>query len=130
MRLAADRAGTKLITSQVITMAQTIAGVPAESITYVETHGTGTPLGDTVEVAALSEVFAAATEQRGFCALGAIKTNIGHLDAAAGVAGLIKLVLSLEHSEIPGQVHWAKPSEHVRWEELPLEVATERRPWS
>ncbi|HEV7509115.1 MAG TPA: amino acid adenylation domain-containing protein [Thermoanaerobaculia bacterium] len=115
--------------SEVIATAQTIAGVPAESITYVETHGTGTPLGDPVEVAALSEVFAAATEQRGFCALGAIKTNIGHLDAAAGVAGLIKAVLAVEHGVLPPSLHFETPNPRIDFAQSPFYVNTECRPW-
>jgi amino acid adenylation domain-containing protein len=114
---------------EAIATAQTIAGVPAESITYVETHGTGTPLGDLVEVTALSEVFAAATEQRGFCALGAIKTNIGHLDAAAGVAGLIKAVLAVEHGVLPPSLHFETPNPRIDFARSPFYVNTECRPW-
>jgi amino acid adenylation domain-containing protein len=114
---------------EAIATAQTIAGVPAESITYVETHGTGTPLGDVVEVTALSEVFAAATEQRGFCALGAIKTNIGHLDAAAGVAGLIKAVLAVEHGVLPPSLHFETPNPRIDFARSPFYVNTECRPW-
>jgi amino acid adenylation domain-containing protein len=114
---------------EAIATAQAIAGVPAESITYVETHGTGTPLGDLVEVTALSEVFAAATEQRGFCALGAIKTNIGHLDAAAGVAGLIKAVLAVEHGVLPPSLHFETPNPRIDFARSPFYVNTECRPW-
>jgi amino acid adenylation domain-containing protein len=114
---------------EAIATAQTIAGVPAESITYVETHGTGTPLGDVVEVTALSEVFAAATGQRGFCALGAIKTNIGHLDAAAGVAGLIKAVLAVEHGVLPPSLHFETPNPRIDFARSPFYVNTECRPW-
>ncbi len=114
---------------EAIATAQTVAGVPAESITYVETHGTGTPLGDVVEVTALSEVFAAATGQRGFCALGAIKTNIGHLDAAAGVAGLIKAVLAVEHGVLPPSLHFETPNPRIDFARSPFYVNTECRPW-
>jgi amino acid adenylation domain-containing protein len=114
---------------EVVATAQAVAGVPAESITYVETHGTGTPLGDPVEVAALSEVFAAATEQRGFCALGAIKTNIGHLDAAAGVAGLIKAILAVEHGILPPSLHFETPNPRIDFARSPFYVNTECRPW-
>ncbi|HKV12998.1 MAG TPA: type I polyketide synthase, partial [Thermoanaerobaculia bacterium] len=114
---------------EVIATAQTIAGVPAESITYVETHGTGTPLGDTVEVAALSEVFAASTQERGFCGLGSIKTNIGHLDAAAGVAGLIKTILAVEHGVLPPSLHFETPNPRIDFAASPFYVNTECRPW-
>ncbi|HJX29771.1 MAG TPA: type I polyketide synthase, partial [Thermoanaerobaculia bacterium] len=114
---------------EVVATAQAVAGVPAESITYVETHGTGTPLGDPVEVAALSEVFAAATEQRGFCALGSIKTNIGHLDAAAGAAGLIKAILAVEHGVLPPSLHFETPNPRIDFARSPFYVNTECRPW-
>ncbi len=114
---------------EAIATAQAIAGVPAESITYVETHGTGTPLGDAVEVTALSEAFAAATGQRGFCALGSIKTNIGHLDAAAGVAGLIKAVLAVEHGVLPPSLHFETPNPRIDFARSPFYVNTECRPW-
>ena len=114
---------------EAIATAQAIAGVPAESITYVETHGTGTPLGDVVEVTALSEAFAAATGQRGFCALGAIKTNIGHLDAAAGVAGLIKAILAVEHGVLPPSLHFETPNPRIDFARSPFYVNTECRPW-
>ncbi|HKH43278.1 MAG TPA: condensation domain-containing protein, partial [Thermoanaerobaculia bacterium] len=114
---------------EVVAMAQAMAGVPAESITYVETHGTGTPLGDVVEVTALTEVFAASTEQRGFCGLGSIKTNIGHLDAAAGVAGLIKTVLAVEHGVLPPSLHFETPNPRIDFARSPFYVNTECRPW-
>ncbi|HSK79267.1 MAG TPA: amino acid adenylation domain-containing protein, partial [Thermoanaerobaculia bacterium] len=114
---------------EVIATAQAVAGVPAESITYVETHGTGTPLGDPVEVAALSEVFAAATARRGFCALGSIKTNIGHLDAAAGAAGLIKAILAVEHGILPPSLHFETPNPRIDFARSPFYVNTECRPW-
>ena len=79
------------------------AGVTPDTIAYVEAHGTGTPLGDPIEVAALTQAFRAGTERRGFCALGSVKTNIGHLDAAAGVAGLIKTVLALRAPADPAE---------------------------
>ncbi|HEX3526003.1 MAG TPA: type I polyketide synthase, partial [Thermoanaerobaculia bacterium] len=114
---------------EVVAMAQAMAGVPAESVTYIETHGTGTPLGDPVEVAALTEVFAASTERRGFCGLGSIKTNIGHLDAAAGVAGLIKAVLAVEHGVLPPSLHFETPNPRIDFAASPFYVNTECRPW-
>ena len=114
---------------EVVATAQAIAGVPAESITYVETHGTGTSLGDPVEVAALTEVFAESTQQRGFCGLGSIKTNIGHLDAAAGVAGLIKAILAVEHGILPPSLHFETPNPRIDFARSPFYVNTECRPW-
>jgi len=102
------------------------AGIEAKQVGYVEAHGTGTRLGDPIEAEALGAVFGGREEK---LAIGSVKSNIGHLESAAGVAGLMRLVLSLEHGEIPGQVHWQRPSEHVRWEEMPLEVVTEARAW-
>ena len=84
-----------------IAAAQAMAGISADAVTYVEAHGTATPLGDPVEVAALTQAFRASTQRNGFCALGSTKANIGHLDAAAGVSGLIKTVLAMRHHTIP-----------------------------
>jgi phthiocerol/phenolphthiocerol synthesis type-I polyketide synthase C len=100
------------------------AGIEAHQVGYIEAHGTGTKLGDPIEAEALGAVFSGRQKK---LAIGSVKASIGHLESAAGVAGLIKLVLSLEHEEIPGQVHWQRPSSHVRWEELPLEVITDAR---
>ncbi len=86
---------------EVIAMAQALAGIDPRSICYIEAHGTATPLGDPIEIAALTQVFRASTPDVGFCHLGSLKANLGHLDAAAGVAGLIKTVLALSHGEIP-----------------------------
>src|SRR5262249_16656173 len=83
--------------ARVIRAGHLLAEVAPATITYVEAHGTGTPLGDPIEVAALTEAFRAGTDARGFCRLGSVKTNIGHTDAAAGVAGFIKTVLAVEH---------------------------------
>jgi phthiocerol/phenolphthiocerol synthesis type-I polyketide synthase C len=102
------------------------AGIEPWQVSYVEAHGTGTTLGDPIEAEALGAVFAG-REQK--LAIGSVKTNIGHLESAAGVAGLIKVVLGLAKGEIPAQLHWTQPSPHLRWEELPLEVVSEARPW-
>lgn len=106
--------------------AHRLAGIEPWQVGYLEAHGTGTPLGDPVEAAALGAVFSGRQEK---LAIGSVKSNVGHLEAAAGVAGLIKVALSLEHGEIPGQVHWTAPSEHLRWQDLPLEVKTESTAW-
>jgi amino acid adenylation domain-containing protein len=111
----------------VIRGALAAAGVPAQTVTYVETHGTGTTLGDPVEIAALADAFG--TERRGFCALGAVKAGIGHLDAAAGVAGLIKTVLALRHRELPPTPHFREPNPRIGIESTPFYVNAALQPW-
>ncbi|MHC5725448.1 MAG: beta-ketoacyl synthase N-terminal-like domain-containing protein, partial [Nostoc sp.] len=86
---------------EVILEALALAGVEPETITYIETHGTGTPLGDPIEIKALTQAFRASTNKEGFCGIGSVKTNVGHLDIAAGVTGLIKTVQVLKHKQIP-----------------------------
>jgi natural product biosynthesis luciferase-like monooxygenase protein len=115
---------------QVIAEAQAVAGVPAETITYVEAHGTGTTLGDPIEIEALTEAFRSSTDKRKFCAIGSVKTNIGHLDVAAGVAGLIKTVLALKHRELPPSLHFQRPNESINFEETPFFVNAGLRPWT
>jgi len=106
--------------SDVIAKALAIAGVDAETITYIEAHGTGTPLGDPIEIEALTRAFRQQTQRTGFCALGAVKSNIGHLDNAAGIAGLIKTVLALEHRQIPPTLHFEKPNPMIGFERTPF----------
>ena len=113
----------------VIALAQAVAGVEPETINYVETHGTGTPLGDPIEVAALEQVFSANTTEKNFCAIGSVKTNIGHLDAAAGVAGLIKTTLALEHREIPASLNFSEPNPRIDLENSPFYVNRELSQW-
>jgi len=105
------------------------AEVDAGSIGFIEAHGTATPLGDPVEVAALARVFRAGTERRGFCALGSIKTNMGHLDAAAGVASFIKAVLAVEHGEIPPSLFFTAPNPEIDLAASPFYVNGELVPW-
>jgi acyl transferase domain-containing protein len=116
--------------AEVIVMAQAMADVDPRSISYVEAHGTATPLGDPIEVAALTQAFRAATDERGFCALGALKSNIGHLDAAAGVAGLIKTVLALEHRMLPPTLHFTRPNPKIDFANSPFVVNAKLLPWS
>ena len=87
--------------AEVIAEALEFAGVSADEISYVEAHGTGTVVGDPIEVRALTQAFRRTTARSGYCGIGSLKTNVGHLDAAAGVAGLIKTVLALEHAQLP-----------------------------
>lgn len=113
----------------VIAEAMAAAGVEPRSIAYVEAHGTATALGDPVEVAALAKAFAPSSGRTARCALGSVKTNVGHLDAAAGVAGLIKTVLALEHREIPPSLNFERPNPGIDFASAPFYVNTELRLW-
>jgi acyl transferase domain-containing protein len=115
--------------AQAIAMAQIIAGICAESITYVETHGTGTALGDPAEIEALTKAFRASTGRKNFCAIGSVKSNIGHLDAAAGIAGLIKTVLALKHRQLPASLHYEQPNPQIDFAESPFYVNSRLREW-
>ncbi|HEY6328405.1 MAG TPA: beta-ketoacyl synthase N-terminal-like domain-containing protein, partial [Blastocatellia bacterium] len=114
--------------AQVIEMALAAANVPAASVTYVEAHGTATPLGDPIEVAALKQAFGNSTSGPR-CALGSVKTNVGHLDAAAGVAGLIKSVLALEHRAIPPSLHFERSNPEIDFDGSPFYVNTQLTSW-
>ena len=122
-------APSELGQSAVIAEALTIAGVSPDTITLLEAHGTATPLGDPIEVAALTRVFRRGTERRQFCALGSIKANMGHLDEAAGVAGLIKVVLALRHRLLPPSLHFDHPNPKLELEKSPFFVNTTLREW-
>ncbi len=115
--------------AKVIAEALAIASVAPETITYIETHGTGTNLGDPIEIAALTKVFRASTNKKGFCAIGSVKTNIGHLGTAAGVAGLIKTVLALKHQMIPPSLHFEQPNPKIDFANSPFYVNTKLREW-
>jgi acyl transferase domain-containing protein len=115
--------------AEVIRAAQFLAGVDARSIAYVECHGTATPLGDPAEVTALTNAFRASTSDMGFCAIGSVKTNIGHLDAAAGVAGLIKTALALENAELPPSLHFENPNPQIDFASTPFYVNSTLRDW-
>ncbi|NES19590.1 MAG: acyltransferase domain-containing protein [Symploca sp. SIO3E6] len=114
----------------VIAEAQAMAGVEAETITYIEAHGTGTPLGDPIEVAALNQVFSQSTDKKGFCAIGSVKTNVGHLADAAGVVGVIKTVLALKHQELPPSLHFKAPNPKIEFADSPFYVNHQLKPWS
>ncbi|EYF05471.1 Malonyl CoA-acyl carrier protein transacylase [Chondromyces apiculatus DSM 436] len=115
--------------ADVIAQALALAGVNAETIGYVEAHGTGTPLGDPIEIQALTRAFRADTDRRGFCAIGSVKTNIGHLDTAAGMASLIKTVLALKHQALPPSLHFERPNPELALESSPFFVNTQLTPW-
>jgi len=112
-----------------IAMAQELAGFPPETISYIEAHGTATQIGDPIEIAALTKVFREKTAKTGFCAVGSVKTNIGHLDAAAGIAGFLKTVLSLKHKEIPASLHFKKPNSKLNLETSPFYINEALAPW-
>jgi acyl transferase domain-containing protein len=111
----------------VIKTAQHIAGIEPESISYIEAHGTGTNLGDPVEIKALKKAFD--TDKKGFCALGTVKTNIGHLEAVAGVAGLIKTALMLKNEFIPPSLHFEHHNPEIDFENSPFFVNPEPKKW-
>jgi len=113
----------------VVTSALQAANVPAESIGYIEAHGTATELGDPIEVASLTKAFQTQTAQTGFCAIGSVKTNIGHLDRAAGVSGLIKTVLALEQAQLPPSLHFQSPNPAIDFVHSPFYVNTRLSPW-
>ncbi|MCA1592426.1 MAG: SDR family NAD(P)-dependent oxidoreductase, partial [Acidobacteria bacterium] len=115
--------------AQVIALAQAMAGVEAETISYIEAHGTGTPLGDPIEVAALTQAFRTQTQKRNFCAIGSAKTNLGHLDTAAGVAGFIKTVLALKHKMIPPSLHFEQPNPKIDFANSPFYVNDKLTEW-
>ena len=105
------------------------AGVAPDEVDFVECHGTGTSLGDPIEVQALGQVFGQGARRRTPLLLGSVKTNLGHLEAAAGIAGLMKLVLQLQHSALAPNLHFQTPNPKVDWARLPLRVCTELAPW-
>ncbi len=115
--------------AQVIVEAQALAGFDPETIRYIEAHGTGTAIGDPIEIAALTDVFRHGSDAAGYCAVGSVKTNVGHLGAAAGVAGLIKAVLSLEHALIPPTLHFEKPNPRIDLDNSPFYVSAALREW-
>src|SRR4029077_11641207 len=106
------------------------ANVSPGDVQYVEAHGTGTLLGDPIEAKALGKVLASDRPAGRLCAIGSVKTNIGHCEAAAGIAGLIKVALALKHEEIPASLHFREPNAHIPFDELPLRVQTKLGPWS
>ncbi|MEL6439651.1 MAG: type I polyketide synthase [Cyanobacteria bacterium J06621_8] len=114
---------------EAIAEAQSIAEIDPETITYIENHGTGTAVGDPIEIAALTKVFRNSTDQRGFCAIGSIKGNIGHLNRASGVIGLIKTVLALKHRELPPSINYQQPNPQIDFNNSPFYVNTELKPW-
>ncbi|HLA61387.1 MAG TPA: type I polyketide synthase, partial [Nitrospiraceae bacterium] len=106
------------------------AGVSADSVSYLEAHGSGTPVGDPIEIMALTKAFRTSTQRSGYCAIGSAKTNVGHLDAAAGVAGVIKTVLALEHRQLPPSLHFSRANPEIDFPATPFYVNTHLRDWA
>ncbi len=115
--------------AQVIAEALDIAGVEPETVTYIEAHGTATPLGDPIEIAALTQAFRAGTQKKNFCAIGSVKSNIGHPSAAAGVAGIIKTTLALKHKMLPPTLHFEQPNPKIDFANSPFYVNTKLSAW-
>lgn len=116
--------------AECIALAHAMAGVDPETIGYLEAHGTGTPLGDPIEVAGLTRAFRAGTSAAGFCALRSVKTNIGHLDAAAGIAGLISATLAMHHRQIPPSHHFERPNPKLELADSPFFINTNLLEWN
>ncbi|AHC27482.1 MULTISPECIES: type I polyketide synthase [Mycobacteriaceae] len=116
--------------ARVISMAQMLGGIDPATISYVEAHGTGTALGDPIEIAGLTQAFrTGGAEENGFCAIGSVKSNIGHLDVAAGVAGLIKTSLALHHRVLPASINFESPNPKLGIESTPFFVNADQRRW-
>ena len=115
--------------SEAIEMAQTMAGFPPETISYVEAHGTGTPLGDPIEIEGLTRAFRSGTDAKKFCGIGSVKSNIGHLDTAAGVAGLIKTALALHHKKLPPTLHFELANPKIDFTNSPFYVNDKLKDW-
>lgn len=116
--------------AKAVAEAISVADVPAESVSYIEAHGTGTPLGDPIEIEALSQAYGAGLKKaEARCAIGSLKTNVGHLDSAAGVAGLIKTALALKHKKIPASLHYCSPNPNIDFEHSPFYVNTQLADW-
>jgi len=116
--------------SSAVLTAHQHAGFSADSITYMEAHGTGTSLGDPIEIDALSRAFRASTDKNQFCAIGSVKSNIGHLDVAAGVTGLMKCCLAMKHGVIPPSINFKRPNPNIDFEKSPFYVASEKHAWN
>jgi acyl transferase domain-containing protein len=113
----------------VIRRALANAQVSADQITYLEAHGTGTSLGDPIEMGALAGVYGSVRTPADPLYVGSVKTNIGHLEGSAGIAAIIKVALMLQHGELPVHLHFQRPSPHIDWSRLPVKVVTQRQAW-
>ncbi|HET8839958.1 MAG TPA: type I polyketide synthase, partial [Ktedonobacteraceae bacterium] len=115
--------------AEAITEALDVAGVDPETISYIEAHGTGTPVGDAIEFTALCHAFSNKAKKTHYCAIGSVKTNIGHLDAAGGIAALIKVVLALKHGKLPPTLHFTQPNPRIDFTTSPFYINTELSEW-
>ncbi|MFA7238788.1 MAG: type I polyketide synthase [Sulfuricellaceae bacterium] len=115
--------------TRVIRQALESGGVTPSQVGYIEAHGTGTALGDPIEIRALGNAYGQGRDPANPLLVGSVKTNFGHLESAAGIAGLIKAVLVLQHGQVPPHLHLKQPSPHIPWDELPLRVPTVLSPW-
>jgi acyl transferase domain-containing protein len=115
--------------SEAILTAQSMAGINPATITYLEAHGTATPLGDPIEIAALTQAFRFETEAKNFCAIGSVKGNIGHTNTAAGIAGLLKTVQALRHRQLPPSIHFTSPNPKIDFADSPFFVNTQLTDW-
>jgi acyl transferase domain-containing protein len=115
--------------AEAIAEAIAIAGVETDSISYIETHGTGTPVGDPIEITAMTEAFRRDTDANGFCAIGSVKTNIGHCDTAAGVASVIKVTQALKNKQLPPSLNYSAANPTIEFEKTPFFVNDKLRPW-
>jgi acyl transferase domain-containing protein/thioesterase domain-containing protein len=127
-RSAGLTAPNGLAQEELIRQVLTVSGVEPADVTFVETQGTGTALSDPIETLALAAVHAGRPTNQPLY-LGAVKTNVGHAEAAAGMAGLIKTILALRHAEIPPNLHFSEPNPHIPWGEIPIRVPVARTPW-
>lgn len=116
--------------AELISLAHALADVEPDSISYVECHGTATPIGDPIEIAGLTQAFRLGTQRTGFCGIGSVKGNIGHTDAAAGVAGLMKTALALHHRTLPATLHFTRPNPALQLESSPFRVIDRLNEWS
>ncbi len=112
-----------------VTEALAVADCSADTVSYIECHGTATPVGDPIEIAALTQAFRDTTDRVGYCLVGSVKTNIGHLDTAAGVASLIKTALALEHKQIPPSLNFESPNPRIGFEGSPFTVVSKLTDW-
>ncbi|WP_438010612.1 type I polyketide synthase [Sorangium sp. So ce321] len=128
-RSAGLSAPSSLAQRGVIRAALEAAGVSPSEVGYIEAHGTGTPLGDPIEMEVLKDIFGDPRPDGSVCAVGSVKTNIGHIEAAAGVAGVIKAVLALRHGVIPAHLHWTQLNPRISLEGTPLVIPVEARSW-
>ena len=120
----------KTAQQELIRQALAMAKIEPAEVDYIEAHGTGTSLGDPIEVRALAAVLGAGRSPDSPLIIGSVKTNIGHLESAAGIAGLIKVVIALQHREIPPHLHFQQPNPYIDWDKLPVVVPQENQPWS